>query len=76
MNLQLINSCEGSKPGLPDAGTDPSRCYCLIITSISVMTSIIAKAASHLPSTVVATLDDTARLTSTPVLNTQRIVLL
>ena len=25
MNLQIINNCAGTDPGLPTAGTDPSR---------------------------------------------------
>ena len=27
MNLQIINGCEGTEPGLPTAGTDPGRRY-------------------------------------------------
>ena len=27
MNLQIINNCVGTDPGLPTAGTDPGRRY-------------------------------------------------
>ena len=27
MNLQIINDCAGTDPGLPTAGTDPGRRY-------------------------------------------------
>ena len=29
INLQIINDCAGTDPGLPTAGTDPGRRYCI-----------------------------------------------
>ena len=32
MNLQIINECVGTDPGLPTAGTDPGRRYLVGLT--------------------------------------------
>ena len=39
MNLQIINGCAGADSGLPTAGTDPGRRYCVSVAPLNILTS-------------------------------------
>ena len=38
VNLQIINDCAGTDPGLPTEGTDPDRRHCTIYLFLSAHT--------------------------------------